>query len=70
MSKAQRVRAMGLVIAATARNRKSDAELADAVREIVDQLHKDETEFSAKERAAHEAALSQKVVASEQDMLR
>lgn len=53
---------MGLVIAATARNRKNDAELADAVREIVDQLRKDEAEFSARERAAHEAAAAQKAL--------
>lgn len=60
MSKAQRIRAMGLVIAATARNRKADAELADAVREIVDQLAKDEAAFRESERAAHEAATAAK----------
>lgn len=52
---------MGLVIAATARNRKADVELADAVREIVDQLAKDEAAFSESERKAHEEAAARKV---------
>lgn len=60
MSKSQRIRAMGLVIAAAARNRKADAELADAVREIVHQLAKDEAAFSELERKAHEVAVARK----------